>query len=68
MASVQEDYMRWRMEDNDDDIIQFLRVVRGNKVIKRKDHVGCVVGSKIEFLQNATQCTSYSKNCGYMYR
>ena len=36
MASMEEDYMRWMVEDDDEDIIEFLRVVRGNKVIKKK--------------------------------
>ena len=34
MASVEPDFMRWVLEDDDDDIIQFMRIVIAKKVTK----------------------------------
>ena len=36
MASLEEDYMRWLLEDDDEDIIQFMRIMTAKKMTKTK--------------------------------
>ena len=36
MASLEEDYMRWLLEDDDEDIIQFMRIMTAKKITKTK--------------------------------